>query len=124
MRSELVFRSPSNGAGWEESWQFTGRDESVLHGCLAQLDRYLTPVPVERWEGLHQHVIEADDRWLAAMLVFPENVRGINHRYVHPQFQADQAWTKAGARRLAEILPEELADLQASIKHRFTGAAS
>ena len=56
------------------------------------------------------------------MLLFPDNVRGINHRFAHPQFRAEQAWTAAGALRLAEILPDELADLRTSIERRFGGA--
>jgi hypothetical protein len=69
-------------------------------------------------------VIEAEDRWLAAMLLFPSEVRGINHRYTHTQFRAEQAWTAAGALRLAERLPDELADLGSAIEGRFAGAAT
>ena len=99
MRSELVLRSPSDGTGWEESWALSGHDESMLRGYLAKLDRYLTPAPLERWEQ-GKRVIDADDRWQAAMLLFPEDVRGANHRFGHPQFRAEQAWTAAGARQL------------------------
>jgi hypothetical protein len=68
MRSELVLRSPSDGTGWEESWAVSGHDESMLRGYLAKLDRYLTPAPLERWEQ-SKRLIDADDRWLAAMLL-------------------------------------------------------
>jgi hypothetical protein len=123
MRSELVFRSASDGTGWEESWAFSGSDDSRLRAHLARLDRYTTPTPVERWEQ-GRHVIDAEDRWLAAMLLFSDEVRGINHRFAHPQFRAEQAWTAAGALRLAELLPDEFADLRASIELRFGGAAT
>jgi hypothetical protein len=106
MRSELVLRSPSNGTGREESWAVSGHEESVLRGYLAKLDRYLTPAPLERWEQ-SEHVIDADDRWRAAMLLFPEDVRGANHRFAHPQFRAEQAWTADGARELGQLLSNE-----------------
>jgi hypothetical protein len=118
MRSELVLRSPSDGTGWEESWAVSGHDESTLRGYLAKLDRYLTPAPLERWEQ-SKRVIDADDRWQAAMLLFPEDVRGANHRFAHPQFRAEQAWTAAGARQLGQLLTDEHADLRASIERRF-----
>lgn len=122
MRSELVLRSPSNGTGWEESWTFSGADESLLRDYLAKLEPYLTPAPTEGWER-GEHVINTDDRWLAAMLLFPDEVRGINHRFAHPQFQAEAAWTSAGALELAALLGDELVDLRTNINQRFSGAA-
>jgi hypothetical protein len=118
MRSELVLRTPSHGTGWEESWAFSGRDERLLRESLAQLDQYSTPAPLERWDN-SKRVIDPDDRWLAAMLLYPEDVRGANDRFANPQYRAEHAWTAAGARRLAELLPDDLVELRTSIERRF-----
>jgi hypothetical protein len=116
-------RSPSDGTGWEESWALSGHADSMLRGYLAKLDRYLTPAPLERWEQT-KLVIDTNDRWMAARLLFPEDVRGANLRFAHPQFRAEQAWTAAGARGLAQLLPDELADLRTSIARRFGDSAA
>ena len=115
MRSQLVLRSPNHGTGWEDSWAFSGRDESLLRQCLGRLDAHLTPAPLERWN--QQRVIEADDRWLAAMLLFADEVYA--QRHYASTIEAEAAWTVDGARRLAAMLPDELGDLRASIEERF-----
>jgi hypothetical protein len=119
MGSQLVLRSPSDGTGWEDSWAFSGRDESALRDRLGQLDEYLTQAPSERWApDRASPVIEADDRWLAAMLLFADDV--YSERFgVSAVIRAEAAWTAEGARRLAELLPEALGDLRAGIQQRF-----
>jgi len=119
VRSQLVLRSPNNGVGWEDNWAFSGRHESVLRDHLAQLNEYLTPAPLEPWDSKqHQRVIEADDRWLAAMLLFTDDV--YSKRFsIEPVIQAETAWTVEGARHLAELVPDELSDLRDGIERRF-----
>jgi hypothetical protein len=120
MRSHLVLRSPNQGTGCSDSWAFSGRDESALRDYLGHLDAYLTPTPHELWDAKkHGRVIEADDRWLAAMLLFSGDVYDTMHRATPAVVQAESAWTAAGARHLADILPAELGDLQVGISERF-----
>ena len=115
-----MFRSPQRGAGWEDSWALSGRDESVLRGCLGRIEANLTPAPLERWDSKQlQRVIEADDRWLAAMLLFADEVYDKRFDPVESVIQAEAAWTVEGARQLAQMLPDELGDLRASIEQRF-----
>ena len=119
MRSQLVLRSPNKGSGWEDNWAFSGRDESVLQDHLGQLDAYVTSAPVEPWDSKqHQRVIEADDRWLAAMLLFTDDVYSKRFSSL-TVIQAQTAWTAEGARHLAELLPDELSDLRDGIERRF-----
>jgi hypothetical protein len=86
---------------------------------LSQLGAHLTSAPVERWDPQqHGRVIEADDRWLAAMLLFTDEEYK-NRSYATPPIQAEAAWTAEGARQLAGMLPQELEDLRISIERRF-----
>lgn len=120
MRSHLILRSPNQGTGWSDDWVFSGRDESALRDCLEQLDAYLTPAPRERWDPRkHGRVIEADDRWLAAMLLFSDDVYDNRHRAAATVIQAESAWTATGAQHLADLLPDELSDLRVGIEQRF-----
>lgn len=117
MRSELEVRSPNQGTGWADSWTFSGRDESTLRDCLAHLDAYLTPAPIEHWNPKkHRRVIEAEDRWRAAMLLFTNEEYDRQHA---PEIQAERAWTVDGALHLAELLPDDLADVRDGIQRRF-----
>jgi hypothetical protein len=65
-------------------------------------------------------VIDADDRWKAAMLLYPDepSERG---RISFETLRAEAAWTAAGALRLAEILPDRLDELRGDIMARFRG---
>lgn len=120
MRSHLVLRSPNQGTGWSDSWAFSGRDESTLRDHLQRLDAYLTQAPIERWEPKkHTRIIDAEDRWLAARLLYPEDQYS-RSGYPEPAIiQAEAAWTATGARHLAEVLPDELEDLRTGISERF-----
>jgi hypothetical protein len=123
VRSQLVLRSPQDGTGWSDSWAFSGRDESALRDCLTSLVAHLTPAPVERWDPQrHGRVVEAEDRWLAAMLLFADEEYK-RRSYPTPPVQAEAAWTVAGARELAALLPDELEELRLAIEQRF-GAVS
>jgi hypothetical protein len=87
---------------------------------LGRIAAHLTPAPVERWDSeQHRRVIEADDRWLASMLLFADEVYDKQFDPVEPVIQAEAAWTVEGARQLAELLPDELGELRASIEQRF-----
>jgi hypothetical protein len=66
-------------------------------------------------------VIDAPDRWTAAMLLSTVEPSAVGTLPAE-SFRADAAWTADGAMQLAEILPERLADLRADIVKRF-GAA-
>jgi len=124
VRSQLTLRSPNDGTGWEDSWDFTGGDESVLRDCLGRIHAYLTPAPTERWDPKqHRRVIEADDRWLAAMLLFADEMSPARLLGGATVIQAEAAWTVNGARQLAQLLPDELGDLRSGIEERF-GAIS
>ncbi|MCW3024410.1 MAG: hypothetical protein JWR30_3732 [Conexibacter sp.] len=118
VRCLLELRSPSDGSGTGETWAFSGVDGRALHACLDDLDDFTTDAPNERRTYKHGHVVEADDRWRAAMLLWPDepSQRG---RISSVPVRADAAWTQDGARRLAEILPERLDDLRAAIIARF-----
>ena len=119
MRSQLVLRSPNKGSGWEDNWAFSGRDESVLRNHLDQLGPYVTSAPLEAWDSKqHRRVIETEDRWSAAMLLFTDDI--YSRRFsMEPVIQAETAWTAAGARHLAGLLPAELSDLRDGINRRF-----
>jgi len=117
MRSRLTLRSPSNGTGWQDLWAFSGADERALRDCLDQLDAFAIAPPVERWDpARHRTVIDAKDRWAAAVLLHP----GHDRRDLSPD-PAEAAWTADGARHLAELLPESLNDLREAILQRFVG---
>jgi hypothetical protein len=114
IRSQLVLRSRRDGTGTEDWWTFSGRNESVLRDHLAQIDAHSTPPPVEQWDRKHGPTIEAKDRWQAAVLLFADGV--YSQRLYGSDIQAEAAWTAAGARQLAQILPEELWDLRQNIE--------
>jgi hypothetical protein len=125
MQSALELRSPSAGTGWSETWTFSGRDEQMLRDCLSALDPHATPGPEERWDSHRRaYSVVGDDRWQAAMLLFAIDPAWQAHGWSLPASrQAEAAWTADGARRLADMLPEALADLRAAIRQRF-GATS
>jgi hypothetical protein len=75
---------------------FSGNDDRILRDCLDELDDFIAP--------------NGADRWTAAV-VFEENPVGAA--------DALRAWTPDGARRLAQLLPDELADLREDIEARF-----
>jgi hypothetical protein len=114
MHSQLVLRSPNGGVGWADNWAFTGRDERLLRDLLDQLDAYVTPAPVETPDG-----IEPEHRWTAAMLLFDEETYRARWDGPRKTWQAERAWTSAGALRLAELLPDGLSDVRSAIEDRF-----
>jgi hypothetical protein len=118
VRCLLELRSPNRRTGSGETWAFSGADGRALRQCLDQLDDFMTDPPVERHTLKEGHVVEAEDRWRAAMLLWPDEPsrRG---RISSARVRADAAWTPGGALRLAEILPERLEDLRAAITTRF-----
>jgi len=88
--------------------------------CLAGLlGEFRVEPPDGRWDCRRLRlVIEAEDRWEAAMLLRPDGF--MDHQGVDP-LPAESAWTAAGALQLAEILPGDLEDLRAAITTRFGG---
>jgi hypothetical protein len=87
---------------------------------LADLDEYLTSPPEIETDsiGLRKRV---GKEWTAAMLWGPVEpnprlVGQINDVYA-PEVEA--AWTEAGALMLAELLPDDYADVRAAIRERF-----
>ena len=69
----LRLRSPSSAAdGHEdrEDFRFMGDEERILGGCLAHLDEFATPPPIEEWdEDAERTVIVSEDPWTAAVLL-------------------------------------------------------
>ena len=117
--SKLELRSPSNGTGTGETWEFSGGDERALRGCLDQLGAFATPPPLEVWDShALRHVIRDDDRWRAAMLLWDDSAWDRGKVSFEPR-RAAAAWTAAGAVELAALLPARLDDLRAAIRARF-----
>jgi hypothetical protein len=90
----------------------------LVLAVLMLLDDFMTNAPVERHTYKEGHVVDAHDRWQAAMLLWPDEPF---HRGAisSGSAQAEAAWTPAGALLLAEILPERLDELRAAIMTRF-----
>jgi hypothetical protein len=120
VRSLLVLRSPSDGTGWQEQWSFTGRDDTLLRECLAQLDEFRTTPPLERWDAKRGHVFDGD-RWAAAMLLHPDEASPGDYGLLPPP--AEAAWTERGALHLAGLLPDQFAELRRAISARFASQA-
>jgi hypothetical protein len=119
VRSLLELRTPSEGTGWSETWTFTGADDRLLRDCLHQLAAFTTEPPAELWDPhAMRHVIQDDDRWRAAMLLWPDEPWERHKVSFHPR-RADAAWTAPGAVQLAQLLPDRLDDLRAAIRTRF-----
>jgi hypothetical protein len=118
VRCLLELRSPNNRTGTGETWAFSCVDGRALQDCLGHLDDFMTDAPLERYTLKEGHVVEAEDRWSAAMLLWPDepSQRG---RISSDPVRADAAWTSDGALQLAEILPERLDDLRSAIIARF-----
>jgi hypothetical protein len=90
-----------------------------LRACLAQLDEFATLPPTEDWdEETQRTVIVSEDRWTAAMLLYP--VSGADGWTAYRAFQADAVWTVQGTHRLAELLPDRLDEVASAIRRRFT----
>ena len=53
------------------------------------------------------------------MLLFAGEVHDRVHYATPAVIQAESAWTAVGAQHLADMLPDELGDLRASIYERF-----
>jgi hypothetical protein len=90
------------------------------------LNAHTTPAPEERRDGHSDaYSVVGDDRWLAATLLFSIDPAWEAHRWSLPpeSRRAEAAWTADGARALAEMLPDALADLRIAIRQRF-GAAN
>jgi hypothetical protein len=120
VRSALELRSPSNGTGWCETWTLSGVDDRLLRDCLQQLVEFATKPPTEVWDHhAMRHLVRDEDRWRAAMLLWPDEPSERGRVSFEPR-RAEDAWTAAGALRLAEILPERLDDLRAAILVRFS----
>ena len=118
MRCRLELRTPNDGTGWSERWSFSGADGRALLACLDALGDDATDPPVERWTLKGGRVIEAGDRWRAAMLLWPDEPSERTQVTEEP-VRADAAWTRDGALRLAAMLPERLDDLRDAIVARF-----
>ena len=117
--SRLELRSPSGGTGTGEHWSFGGADDRLLRDCLDELAEFVTDAPLEEWDNrVRRHVVVAEDRWRAAMLLWPDEPFERGQQSFNP-IRAKAAWTCDGALRLAELLPERLGDLRVAILARF-----
>jgi len=120
VRCVLELRSPSDGTGWAENWSFSGQDALLLLDCLQRLGEYATAPPVEVWNSRRsRHVVRDGDRWRAAMLLWRDDGRWQRDVFSPDPMQAEEAWTAAGALRLAYMLPAGLDDLAEAIRARF-----
>ena len=96
MQSYLVINSPWQSASNSSRWSFSGAEDRVLQSCLDQLDEFSAP--------------DVEDRWTATV-VFGFLDHGAD--------EIRRAWTAEGAERLAELLPDELADVRGDIEQRL-----
>jgi len=117
MRYRVDLLSPSEGTGWRDTWSFSGSEATALQAELAKLEEFRVPDPQWHWDAkTHQEVCTADDRWLAAMILYPGERSEWAGLRIPP---AEAAWSSAGALRLAKLLPETFADLKGDILKRF-----
>jgi hypothetical protein len=110
MRSLLRINSPWQGTGNAQDWSFDGSDDRDLRDCLAQLDAFTVPDPT--------------DRWSAAAVHFEVDYEGQGFGALGHDFRPAGQWNRAGALRLAELLPDALADLRDDLRSRFTNPGS
>jgi hypothetical protein len=95
VRTKLVLRHP-----WKQPpetwWTFSGAEDRIIRGAIEALDDF------QAYPG-------------SAALVLFEEEGGSPTRPTWPI----GAWTRAGALRLAELLPDELADVRADLSHHY-----
>lgn len=102
VRSYIVLNSPWQGTGNRSRWSFSGNDDAALRACLERLNDFRTPDPT--------------DWWTAAVVFYfsdPEIVP-----------RPEGAWTAEGALKLAELLPDDLADVRDDLIGRFANRAA
>ena len=103
MRSKLILRHP-----WKQPpetwWYFNGRDDRVLRDYAERLGTFTTPNP--------------DDRHREALVLRDDE-------QANPSSDGSLvgAWKSDGALKLAELLPDEFADVRASITDHFANLA-
>jgi hypothetical protein len=118
MRRVLEVRSQAKGTGTGDSWELSGKDERVVRDALIGLDGFAVEPPVEEYDRRrYRHVVKDDGRWRAALL-WPDESRGQFYPDFEPR-QAEAAWSADGALALAEVLPEQLADIAEALRARF-----
>jgi hypothetical protein len=110
MRSVIRLNSPWQGTGNAEIWSFDGHDDRELRDCLAQLDAFTVDDPT--------------DRWTAAVIHYDVDYDGQGFGALEHDFRPSAQWNRAGALRLAELLPDALADLRDDLESRFTNPVS
>lgn len=117
----MELRSPANGTGTGESWAFSGRDGRLLREALDGVEAFAVEPPVEVYDRVrYRHVVpDGEDRWRAAMLLWPDEPATRHSSRGFGQRQADAAWSAEGALALAELLPERLEDLARALRARF-----
>jgi hypothetical protein len=119
MAWELELRSPASGTGTGEHWAFSGRDGRLLVEALDGVEAYAVEAPLEIYDfRTHRRVVQDDDRWRAAMLLWPDEPATRHQSNFDPR-RADAAWSADGALALADLLPERLADLAEALRKRF-----
>jgi hypothetical protein len=119
----LALRSlPGEAGGAEGYWSrvFDGDEEQVLLACLAQIDAFATVPPIEKLDDETEQVVVVSGGSLsAAVLLYDAGNSGGWTRYVSAQSNA--AWTRDGARRLGELLPDGLDEVRYAIRALLSG---
>jgi hypothetical protein len=110
VRSSLRLNSPWQGTGNAQAWSFDGADDRQLRDCLAQLDAFTVSDPA--------------DRWTAAVILFEVDYYGQGFGALGHDFRPAGQWSRAGALRLAELLPDALTDLRDDLRARFANPRS
>jgi len=105
----LQLFSPWRGTGWGETWTFSGKDGEVVRDCCMQLDSFAVDDHADHWNAVV----------VLSWIDFPEQPAGNG-----PAPPVAGAWNIAGALRLAELLPETLADVRGALVDRFTNLRS
>jgi hypothetical protein len=104
----LRLNSPWRGTGWFETWTFSGKDGRTVRDCCLQLDTFSVEDP--------------EDRGQAAVVLYWIDFAGQSDYQVGPNPPVAGAWNIEGAARLADLLPDSLADVRDGIRARFADA--
>jgi hypothetical protein len=108
MGSFLILSSHGRDAGNTSEWSFSGAEDLELRGCLDRLGDFVASGPDESTAAI---VFGSTDNNYGR----PMQGRALKNR--------ERAWTVEGALRLAEILPDSLANLRGDLRRRFSHRA-
>ena len=99
MRSKLVLRHP-----WKQPpetvWEFSGREDQLIRDTIEALSQF------SAYPGVAAVVLYEEEGGDPARPTWPIG-----------------AWTRPGGLKLAELLPDELADLQTDLRQHYAGDA-